>query len=78
MYVGVPLQCGYGGVVSVCRLKPAYGYHNITFATGPTTREPNAKSFYKTHHPIFITIMAIVRIPAVSHCHNKNYEREWR
>jgi len=27
MCVGVTLQCGYGGVVSVCRLKPAYGYH---------------------------------------------------
>jgi len=25
MCVGVTLQCGYGGVVSVCRLKPAYG-----------------------------------------------------
>jgi len=27
MCVGVTLQCGYGGVVSVCRLQPAYGYH---------------------------------------------------
>ena len=25
MCVGVTLQCGYGGVVSVCRLQPAYG-----------------------------------------------------
>ena len=30
MCVGVTLQCGYGGVVSVCRLKPAYGYHTTT------------------------------------------------
>jgi len=30
MCVGVPLQCGYGGVVSVCRLQPAYGYHTTT------------------------------------------------
>jgi len=30
--VGVTLQSGYGGVVSVCRLKPAYGYHT-TIAT---------------------------------------------
>ena len=27
MCVGVTLQCGYDGVVSVCRLKPAYRYH---------------------------------------------------
>ena len=30
MCVGVTLQCGYGGVVSVCRLQPAYGYHATT------------------------------------------------
>ena len=30
MCVGVLLQCGYGGVVSVCRLQPAYGYHTTT------------------------------------------------
>ena len=32
MCVGVTLQCAYGGVVSVCRLKlqPAYGYHTTT------------------------------------------------
>jgi len=28
MCVGVTLKCDYGGVVSVCRLQPAYGYHN--------------------------------------------------
>jgi len=27
MCVGVTLWFGCGGVVSVCRLKPAYGYH---------------------------------------------------
>jgi len=27
MCVGVTLWYGWGGVVSVCRLKPAYGYH---------------------------------------------------
>jgi len=27
MCVGVTLWFGWGGVVSVCRLKPAYGYH---------------------------------------------------
>ena len=32
MCVGVTLHCGYGGVVSVCRLKPTYGYHT-TIAT---------------------------------------------
>ena len=30
MCVGVTLQCGYGGVVSVCRLKRAYRYHTTT------------------------------------------------
>ena len=30
MCVGVTLQCGYGGVVSVCRQKPAYRYHTTT------------------------------------------------
>jgi len=31
MCVGVPLQCGYGGVVSICRLKqvPEDGCINI-------------------------------------------------
>ena len=28
MCVGVMLWFGWDGVVSVCRLKPAYGYHN--------------------------------------------------
>jgi len=32
MRVSVTLWFGCGGVVSVCRLKPAYGYH-ITIAT---------------------------------------------
>ena len=32
MCVGVTLQCGYDGVVTLCRLKPAYGYHT-TIAT---------------------------------------------
>jgi len=27
MCVGVTLWFGWGGVVSVCRLQPAYGYH---------------------------------------------------
>ena len=27
MFVGVTLWFGCGGVVSICRLKPAYGYH---------------------------------------------------
>jgi len=36
MCVGATLQCGYGGVVSVCRLKhvvlqPAYGYVKCFF-----------------------------------------------
>jgi len=30
MCVGVKLWFGCGGVVSVCRLKPAYGYHTTT------------------------------------------------
>ena len=30
MCVGVTLWYGCGGVVSVCRLKPAYGYHTTT------------------------------------------------
>ena len=30
MCVGVTLWFGCGGVVSVCRLKPAYGYHTTT------------------------------------------------
>ena len=30
MCVGVTLWSGCGGVVSVCRLKPAYGYHTTT------------------------------------------------
>jgi len=29
MCVGVTLWFGWGGVVSVCRLQPAYGYHTI-------------------------------------------------
>ena len=45
MCVGVTLWCGCGGVVSVCRLKPASGYHttppqpnhNVT----PTHIEPD-------------------------------------
>jgi len=36
MCVGVTLWFGWGGVVSICRLKPAYGYHNVT----PTHIEP--------------------------------------
>jgi len=30
MFVGVTLWLGCGGVVSVCRLKLAYGYHTTT------------------------------------------------
>jgi len=30
MCVGVTLWFGWGGVVSVCRLKPAYGYHTTS------------------------------------------------
>ena len=30
MCVGVTLWFGWGGVVSVCRLQPAYGYHTTT------------------------------------------------
>ena len=30
MCVGVTLCYGCGGVVSVCRLRPAYGYHTTT------------------------------------------------
>ena len=30
MCVGVMLWFGWGGVVSVCRLHPAYGYHTTT------------------------------------------------
>jgi len=30
MCVGVTLWFGCGGVVSVCRLQPAYGYHTTT------------------------------------------------
>ena len=30
MFVGVTLWFDSGGVVSVCRLKPAYGYHTTT------------------------------------------------
>jgi len=30
MCVGVTLWFGCGGVVSVCRLKPTYGYHTTT------------------------------------------------
>ena len=30
MYVGVTVWFGWGGVVSVCRLKSAYGYHSNT------------------------------------------------
>ena len=33
MCVGVTLQCGYGGVVCVCRLKPAYRYHTKAVKT---------------------------------------------
>ena len=37
MCVGVTLWFGWGGVVSLCRLKPAYGYH-----TTPITNKSQA------------------------------------
>ena len=30
MYVGITLWFDWGGVVSVCRLQPTYGYHTTT------------------------------------------------
>jgi len=39
MCVGVTLSFGWGGVVSVCRLQPAYGYH-----TTPAKRQRNTNT----------------------------------
>ena len=39
MCVSVTLWFGCGGVVSVCRLKPAYGYHTATSNQSNTTQE---------------------------------------
>jgi len=36
MCVGVTLWFGWGGVVSVCRLQPAYGYHTASTYRTPT------------------------------------------
>jgi len=35
MCVGVPLQCGYGGLVSVCRLKQCFSLHTDTTPPQP-------------------------------------------
>jgi len=47
MCVGVTLSFGWGGVVSVCRLQPAYGYH------GPLTASCRQRPHYvygTVHH----------------------------
>ena len=42
MCVGVTLWFGWGGVVSVCRLQPAYGYHT-------TLGKPQRNTHTHTH-----------------------------
>jgi hypothetical protein len=65
-------------VIHTSIINPKFLSILLCFVNGPTTRDLKAKSFYRPHHPIFITIMAIVRIPAIAHYHNKNHEGEGR
>jgi hypothetical protein len=78
------LLCGYNLsqtiplVIHTPIINPKFLSVLLSFAIGPTTRDPKAKLFYRLHHTISTTIMAIVRIPAVAHYHNNNYEGEGR